>query len=355
MGRTFGVGILGAGIGENHVRALITLPDRFRVVTVCALEQDQASRIAALAPGARTDSDIAKVLNDPDVDLVVNGLPPHLHCPVTLDALAAGKHVVCEKPMALSIRDAVRMRDAALSADRVLAPVFQYRYGLGFRQLRHLIASGLAGRPLVASLETHWNRGDDYYALPWRGTWEREGGGAILSHAIHAHDLLTVAMGPIAKVSATLATRVNDIEVDDCAAIAFTMASGALATSSITLGAAEDTSRLRFCFSNLTAESGLSPYHPAQAPWTFTARTKSEQSAIDEAVGSIMDGPESFAGFYAALGHRLMGAETDIVTPDDGLRSVELVTALYRSSRSGNAVSLPLSADALDASGWGPG
>ena len=258
------VAILGAGIGENHVRALTTLPDRFAVRVVCALEREQA--VAALAPGARAETDIGAVLSDPSVDLVVNGLPPALHCPITLDALAAGKHVVCEKPMALSITDAVRMRDAAVAAGRVLAPVFQYRYGLGFRQLRHLIRTGLAGRPLTASLETHWNRGDAYYNVPWRGTWNREGGGAILSHAIHAHDLLTVAMGPVATVSAALATRANDIEVDDCGAIAFTLESGAVATSSITLGAADDSSRLRFCFSNLTAESGLAAYHPAQAP-----------------------------------------------------------------------------------------
>jgi predicted dehydrogenase len=117
----------------------------------------------------------------------------------------------------------------------------------------------------VASLETHWNRASDYYAVPWRGTWAGESGGAILGHAIHAHDLLCRYFGPVAQCAGAACTRVNPIETEDCAAISMGFANGALATSSVTLGAARDETRLRFVFRDLTATSGTEPYAPASA------------------------------------------------------------------------------------------
>ena len=349
-----GVAVLGAGIGRAHVEALIRLPDRFRVAAVCDLDAERGRDLAALAEHCRVETDIEAVLSATDVDIVVVCLPPSLHTPVTVDALEAGKHVVCEKPFALSLDAADRMIQAAQASGRALAPVFQYRHGHGYRQLRHLVSTGLAGRALTASLETHWNRDTDYYAVPWRGTWAGEGGGAILSHAIHIHDMLTHALGPVARVTASLATRVNESEVDDCAAVALELAGGAVATSSITLGAADNTSRLRFCFSGVTAESGLDPYRPGRAPWTFTARLPTEQSMIDAAIRSVAAAPEGYVGFYAELDRTLRGETAEGVSLDDARRSIELVTALYRSARTGASIALPVSTDDPGYSGWAP-
>ena len=94
-------------------------------------------------------------------------------------ALAAGKHVVCEKPLVSSLRDADALIAAATSAGRILTPVFQYRYGPQVAKLRALVDAGFAGKPLVASIETHWRRDADYYDNPWRGTWKGEQGGAV--------------------------------------------------------------------------------------------------------------------------------------------------------------------------------
>lgn len=346
--------VLGAGIGRAHVEALIRLPDRFRVIAVCDLNAERGGEIAALAERCRIETDIEDVLRATDVDIVVVCLPPALHTPTTVDALEAGKHVVCEKPFALSLEAADRMIQAARASGRTLAPVFQYRHGHGYRQLRHLVSTGLAGRALTVSLETHWNRDADYYSVPWRGTWAGEGGGAILSHAIHIHDMLTHALGPVTRATASLATRVNDIEVDDCAALTLELAGGALATSSITLGAADNTSRLRFCFSGVTAESGLDPYRPGRAPWTFTARPPTEQSVIDASIRSVAAAPESYEGFYAELDRSLRGETAEGASLDDARRSIELVTALYRSARTGASVALPIGADDPGYTGWAP-
>lgn len=355
------VAIVGAGIGEQHLTAYRNLPDRFLVTVLCDIDVKRAQAVAADDPSLRLETEFQAVLNDPDIDLIDICLPPHLHFETSMAALESGKHVVCEKPLVNSLRDADILSAQARKFDRILTPVFQYRYGKATAQLRALIEAGLVGRPLVASIETHWNRQDDYYAIPWRGTWEGEQGGAVLGHAIHNHDLLCAFFGPVKRLSAFATTRVNDIEVEDCASISFEMENGALASSSITLGAAQDTTRLRFVFENLTAESGSLPYAPAEDVWRFSARGKVSQEEIDSCLERAADVASGFTGFLAALADHLdrfdAGNGDDsgsAVTIDDGRRSLELVSAIYHAVRTSSVVELPLGADSPLYEGWTP-
>ena len=351
------VAVLGAGIGREHLKAYLALPDRFEVRALVDVDATRARAVLAdEAPGAGigVGTDVDAALADPDVGLVDVCLPPHLHAPVSIRALRAGKHVVCEKPLATSLEEADAMLAAAEASGRTLAPVFQYRYGRATARLAALVGAGLAGRPLVASLETHWNRTADYYAVPWRGTWAGENGGAVLGHAIHAHDLLVAVMGPVESVSAHLATRVNAIDVEDCAAIAFRLAGGAVATSSVTLGAATDTTRLRFCFERLTAESGSAPYRPAEDAWTFTARDPADRGRVDEVVAGVPEVRAGFEGFLETLADALDGDPSRAVDAAAGRASIELVAAIYTAARGGRDVALPLDADATLYAGWTP-
>jgi predicted dehydrogenase len=195
---------------------------------------------------------------DDQIDLVDICLPPHLHAEISIAALDAGKHVICEKPIARSIAEAGcdRRRRGAIRRP-LLSRCSSIPFWPGpLPRWMPWLPKGLTGPPVVASLETHWNRDGDYYAVPWRGTWAGEAGGAILGHAIHAHDLLCRYFGAVASVQAQLGTLVNRIETEDCAAISMRFENGALATSSVTLGAARDETRLRFVFRDLTATSG---------------------------------------------------------------------------------------------------
>jgi predicted dehydrogenase len=287
-------------------------------------------------------TDFDAVLADPEIDLVHICLPPHLHFSATKAALEAGKHVVCEKPLVPSLAQADALIAVADAAGKSLFPVFQYRFGLAMAQLNALKAAGLIGTAYAASIETHWNRDADYYAVDWRGTWAGENGGSILGHAIHNHDLLTCLLGPIKRLSAAIDTRVNDIETEDCAAINFVMESGALVTSSITLGAANDVTRLKLCFDGLTAESGASPYAPMSGGWTFLARNPVLQQQVDEVLSTVSDVPQGFAGFMTEIADHLDHGSGTPVMAADGRRSLELITAIYHSAREQTWVSLPL-------------
>lgn len=336
------VAILGAGIGREHLTGYLALADSFRVTVICDRDEARALPLAK-ASGARVVSDIDRVLADPSVDLIDICLPPDLHVPVALKALGCGKHVVVEKPIAGSVVEADRLVRAASASDRSIFPVFQYRYGPAFRALGALNAAGFLGKPQVATLETHWNRGAEYYAVPWRGTWAHERGGAVLGHAIHAHDLICQLFGPVASVSAEVATRINPIETEDCAAIALRMQNGALVTSSITLGAAENTSRLRLVYEKVTVESARVPYDPAQGTWTFRARAEADQATIDEITATAPSSePDGFVGYLAAVAAALRGEDGAAVSLSDGVASIELVSAIYHAARTGQRVCLPL-------------
>jgi predicted dehydrogenase len=206
-----------------------------------------------------------------------------------------------------------------------------------------LIATGVTGKPLDASIETHWNRLPAYYEVPWRGRRATELGGAIISRPIHAHELLTFTLGPVRRVFARLSTRVNPIETEDCAAIVLEMASGAVVTSSATLGAAEEVSKFRFCFADLTAENpGKSPYRPAEGEWRFIPRGSRRQTEIDAALRGFVPRQESFAGLVEALHAALDGTAAWPLTLQDAYQSLELISAIYYSAATGTAVELPL-------------
>ena len=343
--RRLRVGIVGAGIGAEHFQAYLALTDRFEVRYMCDLDDARAAQAVSGRKAVTITRNLDQILADPEIDLVDICLPPHLHLSACSAALQAGKDVICEKPLVASLAEADQLADMMQQTGRKVFPVFQYRYGAGAAKLQKLMAAGLAGTPLVGSLETHWHRDEAYYAVDWRGSWAGERGGAILGHAIHIHDWLSFAFGEIDSVFAYLATRVNEIEVEDCASLSIRMRSGALITSSVTLGAATDTSRLRFCFSGLTAESGLEPYKLADSDWQFIARAPQRQAEIESVLADLTPPLSGFQGLFAAIYDHLVSGQGDIVSFADGRRSIEFVTAVYRSAREGKQIHLPLKED----------
>lgn len=352
-----GIAVVGLGVGEKHLQALATLRERYDVRAVCDIDRARAEAMAHEFNVPRAVAAVDELWDDPAITLVDLCTPPQTHLDLCCRTLRAGRDVICEKPLVTSLAELDELEAAQGAAvGRRVFPVFQVRWGNGFRQLRHLRAHGLAQHALVTTIETHWRREADYYGrAAWRGTWAGEHGGVCVTQAIHAHDLLTQAIGPVARVSAQLATRCNPIEVEDCAAISLVMADGSLASLSATLGAAVNRSRLKFVFADLTAESGAdNPYRPGESPWRFEARTPQVQQRVDEALRSFVAEREGFAGFLAAVHASLCDGTPAPVTLADARESLELVTAIYQSAETGATVSLPLPRDHARRADWSP-
>lgn len=343
MVSSYRVGVVGGGIGRQHIEGYRALGGRFEVAAICDLDGGLAGRLASEFGIPLATTSLAEMLAA-DIDVVDVCTPPGTHRALIEAALDSGRHVVCEKPLVGSLADADAVIARAARGDRVVMPIFQYRFAPGYRKLLRLVEAGVSGPLHVATVETHWRRGADYYAVPWRGKWDSELGGALLGHAIHAHDMLCGVAGPIAEVAAFTATRVNPIETEDCASASLRFASGALASLSVTLGAAEETSRLRFCFRDLTAESSLSPYNPGADPWRFLATSDASAARVEEILAATPPGPERFAGQFLGLHRALCEGSRPPVTLADARASLELVTALYHAASSRSVVALPLDA-----------
>ena len=280
--------------------------------------------------------------------------PPTLHFPQIMAALAAGKEVICEKPLVGSLHEIDQLTAAEAGARGRIMPVFQYRFGNGLQKARRIVELGLAGKPYLATVETAWLRGAKYYSVPWRGRFATELGGALLTHAIHSHDILTFLMGDVASVFARTATRVNEIEVEDCAVASLVMESGALASLAATLGSAKEISRLRLCFEHVTFESSLAPYAPGDDPWQMSATSREAEARIAAALEGFAFVPSRFEGLMAAYHQALETGAPLPVTLQDARRSLELITALYHAAETGTAVSLPIGKEHPKYGGWRP-
>lgn len=336
------VAVVGAGIAAAHLSAWRALPALFEVPVLCSLDAERGQALCREHAVPAYTQDFAALLARDDIDIVDICTPPASHYALCEQALQAGKHVVCEKPLFGSLAEVDRIEQVIQHSGRQLMPIFQYRFGMGLQKLLHLQRLGLTGAPIMSTVETHWWRGPAYYEVPWRGKWATELGGGLLGHAIHAHDMLGCVHGEIGELFAFGATRVNPIEVEDTMSLALRMANGSLATLSMTLGSRREISRLRLCFHDLVAESITAPYAMGRDPWRFEAGDAAHQARVDAALADVEPHADGFQRQFELLHAALTTGAALPVTLTDARRSLELVTAAYHSQRSGQPVALPL-------------
>jgi len=351
--RIWRVAVVGCGVGRNHIaQGYRQYPDKFCVEALCDVE---AARLAAVGEEfsiPRRTRSFDEVLRMDNVDIVDICTPVALHFGQILAALAAGKEIVCEKPLAASLAEVDRVIAAEKEAVGRVMPIFQYRFGNGVQKVRRIIELGIAGKPYLATVETAWKRTAKYYEVPWRGRRATERGGVLLMHAIHSHDLMMWLMGPVASVFARTATRVNPVEVEDCAVASLVMENGALASLAATLGSQREISRLRLCFEHVTFESTPTPYSPGDDPWEIVPASPETKNRISAALTSYRALPPLYEGQFAAYHAALTTGAALPVTMADARSSLELATAFYDSAATGAAVRLPIAADHPSYKGW---
>lgn len=227
------VAVIGCGvISELHLHCFAHNPDA-EVVAVCDLVPERAEAAARdRAPGARWTTDASAIFAASDVDAVSICTDHASHAALACAALAAGKHVLCEKSLARTSRDLAKMLAAAEARpDLVASGVFQHRFEPVPRAVRELLADGAFGRLLTATGSLHCFRGDDYFRKDaWRGTKAGEGGSVLINQAIHYFDLLLWIAGGAESVRAFSANLGHEgvIETEDTICVALRFAGGAL-------------------------------------------------------------------------------------------------------------------------------
>ena len=225
------VAIVGTGnIAHAHVKAYLMFPERCRIAALIDIIPEKARRMKEQYHLDAEVYDNHLDILDLDLDLVDVCTPPYVHAEISINALKHGKNVVCEKPMAASLEECDAMLKARDESGKKLSIIAQNRFRVPIRNLKALLDSGMAGRVRHAQIDSLWFRGHSYYDLWWRGTWEKEGGGCTLNHAVHHIDMLGWMMGMPERVTSVLANTGHDnAEVEDLS-VSVMEYPGALAT-----------------------------------------------------------------------------------------------------------------------------
>lgn len=225
MPHPFGVGLLGLGtIGTSHARALDALRDRAQLI---AYSGGSPARAAEAGWPSAEQRAAAEVLADDRIDLVALATPSALHAQQALDALDAGKHVVVEKPLAMTSEDAELVVERATRRGLQIAVMSQRRLEPEVVALREAIEAGQLGAIRLATTHVHWWRDPSYYEdAPWRG--EANNGGSLLNQGVHNVDLLNWLAGPVQSVTAQQGTLAHATEAEDTTVATVRFTSGAL-------------------------------------------------------------------------------------------------------------------------------
>jgi len=224
-------GIIGCGaISEKHGQAMSQV-EGARLVAVADVIEDRARAFASkyLSKPDKIHLDYRRLLEDPDVDVVIVATPSGLHARMGLDVLDAGKHVLIEKPLALNLQDAQRLIDKAQAVKKCLGTVHPNRYYPTSQMIYKAIREGRLGKLSHGVATVRWNRSAAYYnEAPWRKTREMDGG-ILFNQAWHAFDMLLWYMGsPVVEVHGMTATRFHDVETEDVAIVSLKFGNGAL-------------------------------------------------------------------------------------------------------------------------------
>ncbi|MCD2195595.1 Gfo/Idh/MocA family oxidoreductase [Actinomycetospora endophytica] len=225
--------VVGAGtIGDVHARCLADPSVDAELVVVVDLDPVRAEKVAAAHGAARWSTDVAAALTADDVDAVAICTPSGAHADPAVTALEAGKHVVVEKPLEVSLAAADRIRAAEASSGKVATVISQHRFDRAAERLHAELDAGRLGTLTSANASCAWWRGQSYYdSGAWRGTWSLDGGGATMNQSIHVIDLLLSMLGEAVEVFAYTALLAHErIEVEDTAVAVVRFATGALAT-----------------------------------------------------------------------------------------------------------------------------
>jgi predicted dehydrogenase len=344
MGRDVGFGVVGCGVVAGyHINGILETPGA-RLAAVSDVVEGRAREFGERHRVAWT-TDYHDLLKREDIDVINVCTPNGMRLPLAEEAARAGKHLVVEKPIAISLREADRIIEACEKAGVRLMCVFQLRYGRGAMALRRAIQEGRLGRIVLADATVKWFRPQAYYdSAAWRGTWAQEGGGALMTQGIHTVDLLQWMMGPVRSVSARMATLVHRIEVEDTIVAALTYASGALGAIEATTAAHPGLpARIEVCGDRGTVA--------LEADQITTWQVEGMERPADVGGGAEVGRAASDSKTFGAEGHRAQIAEMvevvragkrPAIDGPEGRRAVELVLAIYESARTGRTVELPL-------------
>lgn len=341
--RVIRLGLVGVGrVADFHIEAIQNCAEDLQIQAVCDPDQNKG-QVAAQKLQARYYQTISDLADDGDIDVVVLCTPSGLHAQQTQLLARAGKHVICEKPMATRWQDGLDMIKACDTYNVQLFVVKQNRYNAPLKLLKQAIQDGRFGQLYLANANVFWRREQAYYEMAdWRGTWEFDGG-AFMNQASHYIDLLHWLLGPVDCVQALMGTLERNIEAEDTGVVNVRWRHGALGSVNVT-NLTYDTDwegSLTILGEKGTVRIGGKALNHIDH-WHF-AEPQENQAMLDQA-NYETDSVYGLGHFdyYKNIVDVFRGRAKPDVDGRSGLKSLELLIAAYRAARDRQTVYLPL-------------
>lgn len=341
--RKIRLALVGCGrIANNHFGAIESHTDSVEVVDVCDVDEVALNRAVARTK-ANGHSDLAGLLKATAADLVILTTPSGLHPNQAIQVAATGRHVMTEKPMATRWHDGVRMVKACDDANVRLFVVKQNRRNATLQLLKQAVVQGRFGKIYSVAMNVFWTRPQEYYdSADWRGTWEFDGG-AFMNQASHYIDLLHWMIGPVESVMAYTATLARDIEVEDTGVAVIRWRSGAVGTLNVTMLTYPKNMEgsITILGEKGTVRVGGVAVNEIQT-WDFADRRPEDAEVVACNYQSTSVYGFGHPLYYANVIDTLRGQAEPETDGREGLITLELLIAMYLSSRDGKRVALPL-------------
>jgi UDP-N-acetyl-2-amino-2-deoxyglucuronate dehydrogenase len=336
------IALVGCGrISRNHFDAIRKV-DGLQLSAVCDSDASRA-RAAGEEQGVPWFESYAKMLESADADVVTICTPSGLHSSQGIAAARAGKHVVTEKPMSITLEQADALVDACDKAGVKLFVVKQNRLNPAIQILKRAVDKGRFGRIYLANTTVRWNRPQDYYdAASWRGTWEFDGG-AFMNQASHYVDLIQWLVGPVESVVAKTATQARRIEAEDSGVAVLKFRSGALGVIEVNVLTYPKNweGSISIVGEKGTAKIGGTAVNRVEH-WSFA-----DYDDDDKLIETAATNPPTVYGFghegyYRNVLSVLRGDSQPDTDGRAGRKSLELILAIYEAAKTGRDVPLPL-------------
>ena len=340
-----GYAVAGLGVGMSHVNAAGTNP-KSQLIAVCDLKQDRLNAAKAKYPDVITYTDFNEVLANPDIDIVSVALPSGLHAEYTVRALEAGKHVLCEKPIDITVEKALKIEEARVRTGKKVGVIFQMRTNACMIPFKKAVDEGRLGRLVLATFSLKWFRDQNYFdSSGWRGTWAMDGGGSLMNQSVHSVDLMQWLMGDVESIYSTIGVYNHNIETEDLTASILKFKNGATGTfvssTCITPG--------RSVYLQVYGTDGLIEVeNDVIKAWKVRDMAEGEEEEMLKIYGggnfsALSSNPTLITGHTAQVNDIIDAVLEDRdpqVMPLEAVKAVKIITSAYESARTGKTVYL---------------
>lgn len=344
MERKIGYCVTGLGIGKAHVQGVLH-SKHGKLVAVCDLIQEKMDAVVKDHPEVLTYTSFDEMLKNPDIEIVSIALPSAMHAEFAIKAMEAGKNVLIEKPMDITVEAAQTIIEAAKRTGKKAGVVHQNRNNVDMAPMRKALADGRLGDLYLGTFEVKWYRDQPYYDNGgWRGTWEMDGGGSLMNQAVHTVDLMQWLMGDVESVTSTMGIYGHKIQTEDMTASLVKFKSGAAATFVSTTCAFPG---LNTGIKLYGTKGSIEADGDKLTLWKLMDAAENEEAEmLEKCAGNgaaAAKDPTLASGHDSVVDDMIDAVYYDrdpMIVPEEGIKAVKIVNAIYESARTGKTVVL---------------